>query len=141
MGVHQSKYSKCLYFSANTLARKTEKLANIFWSKIGLSPSLGYMLILINETPGIHPSLLCEQLQLTPSTITRLIEKLEKLELVYRTNTGKNTLVFSSEKGLSLHPKLYETIGQFTHACADVLNTEEGNALIQAMNAMSEKLG
>lgn len=140
MEVSQSKYSKCLYFSANTLARKTEKLANIFWSRIGLSPSLGYMLILINETPGIHPTLLCEQLQLTPSTITRLIEKLEKFELAYRTNTGKNTLVFATEKGLALHPELYHAIEQFSAACSGILNSTEDNQLIESMNRLSDKL-
>ena len=78
MKTTESKYCKCLYFTANALARKIEKLALESWSKIGLSPSHAYLLLLVLEEPGIQPTGIAEQLQLQPSTITRLLEKMEE---------------------------------------------------------------
>ena len=96
MKVSESKYCSCLYFTTNAMARKIEKLAIDIWKKVNLSPSHGYLLKLVVEEPGLQPSNLVEQLQLTPSTITRLIEKLEEKKLVVRTFDGKLTNVYLS---------------------------------------------
>ncbi|MGZ8559485.1 MAG: MarR family winged helix-turn-helix transcriptional regulator [Chitinophagaceae bacterium] len=84
MKTSDSKYCQCLYFTANALARKIEKLAKESWSKVELSPSHAYLLMLSIEQPGIQPTALAEHLQLQPSTITRLIDKLEEKKLVVR---------------------------------------------------------
>ena len=76
-----SRYSQCLYFASSALSRKVEKLASQCWAPVGLSPSHGYLLMIAIEEPGVQPSFLVEQLQLTPSTITRLIEKLDEKQL------------------------------------------------------------
>jgi hypothetical protein len=58
MKTTDSKYSQCLYFTANSLARKIEKLAQESWSKVDLSPSHAYLLIMVIEEPGVQPVLL-----------------------------------------------------------------------------------
>jgi DNA-binding transcriptional regulator LsrR (DeoR family) len=73
-----SKYNGCLYFAANALARKIEKLAIESWKPLDLSPSHAYLLMLVLEEPGLQPGCIANHLQLSPSTITRLIEKLEE---------------------------------------------------------------
>ena len=75
----ESAFSKCLYFSSQALARKVEKLAIESWKPTGLSPSHAYLLILVLREPGLQPTTVGEQLQLTPSTITRLVEKLHPI--------------------------------------------------------------
>lgn len=69
-----SRFNKCLYFSDNALARKVEKLATESWKKINLSPSHAYLLMMVLDEPGA----IAKEMQLTPSTIIRLIEKLEE---------------------------------------------------------------
>ncbi len=94
----ESKYRHCMYFVANALGRRIEKLAIESWKKVDLSPSHAYLLMLAIEEPGIQPTGLSEQLILTPSTITRLIEKLEDKGLVTRDTRRQ------AHKGIP-HPK------------------------------------
>src|SRR4249919_1819869 len=102
MKMSESKYSKCMYFSANALARKIEKMALESWKPVNLSPSHAYLLMAVIEEPGIQPGMLAKELQLQPSTITRLIEKLEEKRLVVRTTGGKSTNVYPTPKGKDL---------------------------------------
>ena len=98
MNTSESKFCKCIYFSSNALARKIEKLAQESWKQVGLSPSHGYLLMTVVEQPGIQPGLLADHLQLQPSTITRLIEKLEDKKLVIRITEGKIANVYHKLK-------------------------------------------
>ena len=98
MKTSESRYSRCIYFVSNALARKIEKLASESWKPIGLSPSHAYLLMMVLEEPGVQPSAIVHELQLTPSTITRLVEKLEAKKLVVRTTEGKETNIYPTPK-------------------------------------------
>ena len=139
MKAANSKYCQCLYFSSNALARKIEKLANDSWKKVGLTPSHAYLLMLAIEEPGIQPSMLVKQLLLTPSTITRLIEKLEEKKLVVRTTEGKLTNVYPTPKSKELYSKLKECTHNFHEACTSVLGKDETCRLVSIMNKMADK--
>jgi DNA-binding MarR family transcriptional regulator len=136
----ESKYCQCLYFTANALARKIEKLAQDSWSKVDLSPSHAYLLMMAIEEPGVQPSALADHLQLQPSTITRLIEKLEQRKLVVRTTEGKMTNVYPTPKGKELLPKLKECVNEFYSNYAGILGKEESARLVQSMGKVADKL-
>ena len=140
MKATNSKYCQCLYFSSNALARKIEKLANDSWKKVGLTPSHAYLLMLAIDEPGIQPSALVKQLLLTPSTITRLIEKLEEKKLVVRTNEGKLTNVYPTQKAKALLPELKDCLDQFYKNYSSIIGKEESARLVQHMNKLIDKL-
>lgn len=140
MKTSESKYCQCLYFTANALARKIEKLAQQSWSKVDLSPSHAYLLMMVLQEPGIQPSVLADHLQLQPSTITRLIEKLEEKKLVVRTTEGKTTNVYPSPKGKEMLPKLKDCLHEFYTSYASILGREESARLVQTMGKMADKL-
>ncbi|MEO7983444.1 MAG: MarR family transcriptional regulator [Bacteroidota bacterium] len=140
MKTSESKYCHCLYFTANALARKIEKLAQESWSKVDLSPSHAYLLMMAIEEPGVQPSTLVEHLQLQPSTITRLIEKLESRKLVVRTTEGKMTNVYPTPKGKELMPRLKECLHEFYTNYAGVLGREESAKLVLSMGKVADKL-
>jgi MarR family transcriptional regulator, organic hydroperoxide resistance regulator len=140
MKLAQSKYGKCLYFTSNALARKIDKLAQESWSKVGLSPSHAYLLMLVLERPGIQPGDIAEHLQLQPSTITRLIEKLEEKKLLVRTAEGKITNVYPTPKAKELVPKLNECMNEFCSRCSALMGKEEGIRLVQNMGKLADKL-
>lgn len=140
MKASESKYCKCIYFSSNALARKIEKLAQDSWKEVELSPSHAYLLILAIEQPGIQPSALVDQLLLTPSTITRLIEKLEEKKLVVRTTEGKTTNVYPTPKAKQLQPQLDKCLDKFNQRYNAVLGKEESTKLVQNMNRVTDKL-
>jgi DNA-binding MarR family transcriptional regulator len=140
MKATNSKYCQCLYFSSSALARKIEKLANESWKKVGLSPSHAYLLMLVIEKPGIQPTELVHQLLLTPSTITRLIEKLEEKKLVVRTTEGKLTNVYPSPKAKSLLPELKECLNHFYQNYIAILGKEESARMVNSINKLVDKL-
>jgi DNA-binding MarR family transcriptional regulator len=135
-----SRYCKCMYFSAGALARRVEKLATRAWQPVGLSPSHAYLLMMAIDEPGIQPSDLAEELLLTPSTVTRLVEKLEEKKLVIRSNEGKTTRVFPTPKAKALRPQLLECVKEFYESYSNILGKEESARLVQAINKVTDKL-
>ncbi len=140
MKISESKYCHCLYFTTNALARKVEKLAKESWRKVGLSPSHAYLIMMVIEEPGVQPKFLSEHLQLKPSTITRLIEKLEHKKLVVRTAEGKITNVYPTPKGKDLLPRLKDCLNSFYNNYGEVLGKEESSRLVQHLSKMADKL-
>lgn len=140
MKTSESKYCNCLYFSSNALARKVEKLASENWKKVGLAPSHAYLLILVLEHPGIQAGQIAEQMQLSPSTITRLIEKMEEKKLVIRAMEGKQTNVYPTQKAKEMKPLLVNGVADFSEQCAKILGKEEGHKFIQNMNIVADKI-
>lgn len=130
-----------MYFTANALARKMERLANESWKKVELSPSHAYLLMIVIEEPGVQPGALSEELQLTPSTITRLIEKLESKKMVVRTMDGKVTNIYPTPKAKTMLPKLKACIDNFFAAYSKVLGKKESIQLLENMHRLSDKLG
>jgi DNA-binding MarR family transcriptional regulator len=140
MNTSGSRFSKCLYFSSNALARKIEKLAQESWKPVALSPSHGYLLMTVIEEPGIQPGSLADHLQLQPSTITRLIEKLEDKRLVVRTTAGKITNVYPTPKARELYTKMQACINHFHAAHSTLMGKEEAQKMVQIMNKISDKM-
>ncbi|MES1222267.1 MAG: MarR family transcriptional regulator [Bacteroidota bacterium] len=136
----ESKYSQCLYFSSNALARKVEKLAQESWKPVDLSPSHAYLLMIVLEQPGVHPGTLADELQLQPSTVTRLAEKLEEKKLVVRVTEGKATNIYPTQKAKDLHPKLKDCVKHFHAAHAAILGIEESAKMVRNMNKLADKL-
>ena len=141
MKATESKFSQCLYFAANTLARKVEKLALKSWKPVHLSPSHAYLLLMVLEQPGLQPGCLAKHLQLSPSTITRLIEKLEEKRLVTRETEGKTTLVFPSEEGKALQPLLMDCLSDFHENSCCLISLEERKSMVANMCSLADKLG
>jgi len=140
MKTSQSRYCTCIYFSANALARKIEKLACDCWKEVSLAPSHAYLLMVVVEDPGVQPGTLADELQLTPSTITRLLEKLEEKKLVVRTTEGKVTNVYPTPKAKGLYPKLKECSKNFVEIYSGILGKEESSKLVHNINKLADKL-
>jgi MarR family transcriptional regulator, organic hydroperoxide resistance regulator len=135
-----SRFNKCLYFSANALARKVEKLAAESWKKIGLAPSHAYLLMMVLEEPGAQPGIIAKEMQLTPSTITRLVEKLEGKKLVVRATDGKITNVFPTRKAKELYPKMKACLNDFSKKYVEILGADESIRMVQHINKLTDKL-
>jgi len=82
------------------------KMAEACFESCGLSPSYAFVVMTVNKNPGLHTGELAEMMMLTPSTITRLLEKLEARELVKRVKEGRNTLVFPTRSSVELNERI-----------------------------------
>ena len=135
-----SRYSQCLYFTTSALARKVEKLALQSWKPVGLSPSHAYLVMAVLDEPGVQPSQLAAQLQLQPSTITRLMQKLEASKLIIRTTEGKVTNVYPTPKAKEWHPKMQECLHRFYQQYSRIFGMDESAKLVQTVASAADKL-
>ena len=97
-------YSDNLYYTTVALSREIASVAETAFLDLGLTPSDSYLLMTVNEKPNIQPTEISEKILLAPSTITRMIEKLEKRHIVTRSNEGKYTYVAATQKGKDMYP-------------------------------------
>jgi DNA-binding MarR family transcriptional regulator len=140
MKASQSRYNHCIYFSSNAFARKIEKLATECWKKIGLPPSHAYVLMTVLEEPGIQPGLVAEELQLSPSTVTRLIEKLEEKGLVTRNFGVKATNIYPTPRAQELQPQMKTCSEEFRMQYTSLLGVDESCHLIRSINQINDRL-
>lgn len=93
-------FSNCLVFLTQALARKLGTLADEKFGRLGLSTSQGLALIRISRSDSITPGELAGEMQLDPSSITRLVDKLQRLGYVKRQSKGKSTEIRISRSGM-----------------------------------------
>lgn len=135
-----SKYCQCLYHSANALGRVISKMAEEEFSLAGLSPSYAFLLMSVNEKPGIQPKEISQEMQLTPSTVTRLIEKMEHKGYVERKIVGRNTEVYPTEKSLRLDSKIRDAWTGLYKRYTSLLGEDVAKQLTSAIYEASKTL-
>ena len=135
-----SKYCECLNYSANALARNMTRLADEVFVEIGMSSSYAFLLMTVNEKPGVQPKEICQHLQLSPSTVTRLIEKMEYRGFLKRKSVGRTTEVYSTPSGLALQPKLKELWQNLYKRYAGILGKEAADQLTTDIYSAAQKL-
>jgi DNA-binding MarR family transcriptional regulator len=70
----------------------------------GLSPSHAFVLMTVCHKPGLQAGEISREMQLTPSTVTRLVEKLEHRRLLERESVGRSTRVTPTAAATELLP-------------------------------------
>ncbi|UFH54917.1 MarR family winged helix-turn-helix transcriptional regulator [Spirosoma sp. KNUC1025] len=136
-----TRFNACLLFSANALARAITAIGDEEFGRFGLCYSHAYLLCEVVSQPGISPSQLSETLYLTPSTITRLVEKLEQKRLVRRESEGKKTLIFPTEEGEALQPAVSEAWDRVGERYSQVLGEPNVCQLTQQVFKAAQALG
>jgi len=112
-------FDACIYFQLNTLTRKVNQIWESHFDRIGLSPSLGYCLMVILQNHGITNKELAHIMELDQSTVTRLIDGLQKADLVIREYEGKITKIFPSAKGSRSKKQLESTMSDIYQHLAE----------------------
>ena len=135
-----SRFGACLLFAANALARSVTAIGDGEFAKLGLSYSHAYLLSELGLDAGITPTYLSETLLLSPSTITRLIEKLESKGLARRETVGKHTMVYATEAGAALAPSVIDAWQTNWAKFTDKLGEDETIALTKQIFAAAERL-
>lgn len=140
MDKDDSMFCNCLYYSANALGRAMTRMADEEFAITGLAPSHAFVLIIVNKNQGIRPGLIAEQMQLSPSTVTRLIEKMEHGGLILRKNVGKITEVYSTNDGIKLDMKLHKAWNNLNRMYSTLLDEEKAKSLTSLLYEASKLL-
>ena len=135
-----TRFSACLLFSANALARAITAIGDEEFGRFGLSYSHAYLLCEVVDQPGVTPSQLSQTLYLTPSTITRLVEKLEQKQLVRRESEGKKTLIYPTSQGEALRPAVTEAWQQAGARYARAIGEKNIQSLTQHVFRAAQSL-
>lgn len=136
----ENNFCDCLLFSVNTLSRVVTKLADEQYATIGLSPSHAYLMQLINNEEGICPRDLSKKMELTPSTITRLLEKLFQKGYIEKKVDGRHSYISATASGKSILPKIDACTAKLHSTFEGVLGEEQSKQLTQMVYRASQKL-
>jgi DNA-binding MarR family transcriptional regulator len=130
----------CLFFTANRLSRAITKIAEEEFAPTGLTPMYGYLIRLVIGAPGISQKELSEKLHITPSTLTRFIDKLEGKQLVERRVQGKTVLVYPTAKGEELEETIRRSSTNLHLRYEALLGKEAADELSKGIVLTSEQL-
>lgn len=130
----------CLYYTANVLARVMTDLAEDEFKSTGLSPNYGFILLLVCENPGVTQKEVGEYLQLSPSTITRFVDKLEHKGLLRRTAEGKAVSLQATEQGRQSFAVIQAAWERLYHRYSEALGYEDGEALTGLVGDAARRL-
>lgn len=132
------------YQSLAALYRILDAKASPFFKKHQLSISYAALLLAICEQESVSPGKLSEQYQLAPSTVTRLIDKLENRKLVKREKAGKQILITATHQAQKLRNELQRSFEQlevnYTASLGEALTNKLTNAL-QEVSLMLKDYG
>lgn len=134
MDKKDSKYCGCLYYTANALARIMTKRADAAFAITGLTSSYAFLIMTVNDKPGIQAQEISNRMMLSPSTITRLIEKMEYKNLLARRTNGKYTEVYPTEAGLKIGITIKEAWKGLKTGYSEVLGEERAIQITHDIN-------
>jgi DNA-binding MarR family transcriptional regulator len=106
----------------------------------GLSPSHAFLMMIVNENPGIGQKELGQQLHLAPSTVTRFIDSLVYRGYLVRKNKGKSSAINSTNKGKQLKQPIDAAWKSLYHRYSKVLGKKESDKLTQLIDDAGRKL-
>lgn len=92
-------FNTCLFFSSAALSRLLNRTAVKHFKVFGLSPTQGFIIMILRKAPGASISVLAEVLALDQTTVSKTIEKMEFMGLVTREPFGRSTRLFLTGKG------------------------------------------
>jgi DNA-binding MarR family transcriptional regulator len=106
----------------------------------GLAPSLGFVVMTVNKKPGIAAGEIADIMQLQPSTVTRLVDKLEDQGYLTRQTNGKFMQVFPTVKAARLDDSLRSAWKRLYRRYTTILGERPSHELIAAIYEASGKL-
>src|SRR3990172_48605 len=134
------RYCTCLYYSANALARTITRIAEEEFAITGLAPSHAFILMAVNEKPGIQPKDVSGIMHLTPSTVTRLVDKLVAQGYIVRQAVGKGVELSPTRKARAVYPRIRKAWMNLYRRYTGVLGVNVGRRLAADVYGATERL-
>jgi DNA-binding MarR family transcriptional regulator len=99
-------WSESLYVSMAKAYRNISRVAEEAFTTSDLSPSHGALMLLLDEWKELSPMEIASSIDVSPSTATRLLDKLARLALIERRYEGIHSYVTLSTKGQQKIPEI-----------------------------------
>ncbi|EMF0271099.1 MarR family winged helix-turn-helix transcriptional regulator [Enterococcus hirae] len=130
----------CLFFSVKKLDRLLNKMADEAFKKTGLTPTYGFILLILKEKDGLPQKDIAQLLCSAPSTIARFVEKLEYKGYIKTVSDGRLSLVYLTDQGREFVKEIDSSWEELHHAYQEILGSVESECLSKEINSATEKL-
>lgn len=114
----------CIFFTANSLLKTIQEIMEPGFQQLGISSSYAYMILTIEQHENIGTVELANELNLKPSTVTRLVDKMVIQGYVTRKSVGKRTRINCSLKGKMFAKQIIHTMGRMRSEMEEKMGTE-----------------
>lgn len=131
----ENYFKNCVYFQTKHLDSILNRYAIEEFEMTGFAPSYGFLLLALKKSENKSPSYLAKILNLSPSTITRFIDKLEKDGYVVRDGKVRNKQINLTELGDAKIPVIIQAWKNLHERYMTYL-TKEQEQMIQASLAL-----
>ncbi len=137
---NECQLNTCLFFTSSKLSRVMKKEADDLFRITGLSPSHAFVLYLVNLRGRVHQKDVGDYLLLSPSTMTRFIDKLVIKGFVRKETEGKNVYLTITELGKELQPKIMESWNTLNALLNGTLDESEKLTYLRLTHKILEKM-
>lgn len=124
----------CLFFNTNALSRYLLKIGEKAFSPLNISPAHATLMLVVFDEPGISPKKLSILLHLSPSTISRFLNALDKKRLIERKTKGKLAFIYPTVKALSEKPDIANAYKKMVLEYMEILG--EKNAVLLSQDVL-----
>lgn len=131
-------FEDCLYFSANLLARRLNTIADEAFEGMDITATQGFTLIAIGELDKHTPSEIAAELEMNPSTITRFLDKLEKIGYVKREYYGRKTQVDITSNGEEKLKEIFKCWDKIHNKNAQIFGDEAAQEVTQKIKQINK---
>ena len=135
-----SVFANSLYFAGGAFSRAVEKLAGECWKLSGLTPSQGYLLLLLIDNSHAYSCYISKELRVNPSTVTRLADQLQAKGLISRIIYRGWTYLSATDKALGLLRTLVDCDNAFRKRCTAILGENAPRNLATSLNQATDRL-
>lgn len=140
MSEKDSPFSHCLMFTSNALARVLSRMADEAFGEFGMSYSHAFIILHVVKKPGLPIGELSDVLLLSPSTVTRLAEKLEKSGYLKRESKGRSNQIFPTPKAKKIALSLDDSWKRVMNIYSRELGKESATKLTNKIYKATKKL-
>ena len=141
MEADETTLSKCLFFTANRLANVLRRIVNNVYAETGISTPHIYLLIVVNQHPGITISELSRKLDIAPSTCTRFVDSLAKQNMMEKVKKWKTVHLSLTPLGRKKSERIDNCLRRMHEQCAEIIGEDEYQSLSASMWKNADKLG
>jgi len=132
--------NNCLYFTASTLCRHINRMAEEEFRRVGVSPSHAYLLLVAQERPGISQKEAAKYLTLAPSTVSRFVDILVRRGFMEKREQGRLVCLFPTESGSILCDDIRRAWTGLYERYSGILGKDVGNELTRMIDEANQAL-
>jgi DNA-binding MarR family transcriptional regulator len=107
------------------------RMAGEEFAVVDLSPSHAFIVMTVNKNPGILAGELAEIMMLTPSTVTRLVDKLEMKHLVKKHTEGRSTMIYPTPGSIEINDAIKAAWFKLYGRISAILGEENSRVLTE----------